>query len=260
MKAKERFQRRQLLKHRIPQHGLRKSLGAAPLIKATRAFPAAESFMRNRSIRIILGHLIALMPLNRLRVFLYRALFGYEIIGSSIGWNSPIVVDSARIVDASIGRHNRLIGPMAVRIGKRARIAKGNSFICGWWTAEERFSASRFARRLAIGENTLITSGHYFDVAGAFELGENSWIAGHGSQFWTHGAHVQERDVSIGKDCYIGAAVRFAPGASVGDHNIVALASVVIRPISADHALIAGHPAKVVKEGYDWKTRGKLDG
>ena len=101
----------------------------------------------------------------------------------------------------------------------------------------------------------MITSNHYFDVAGTFVLGNNSWIAGIGSQFWTHGAGVQERNITIGERCYLGSAVRFAPGSSVGDNCIVGLGSVVTKEFNSNNAVIAGHPAKIIRENYDWKTK-----
>ena len=101
----------------------------------------------------------------------------------------------------------------------------------------------------------MITSNHYFDVVGAFVLGNNSWIAGTGSQFWTHGAGVQERNITIGEHCYLGSAVRFAPGSSVGDNCIVGLGSVVTKKFNSNNAMIAGHPARIIRENYDWKTK-----
>jgi len=91
-------------------------------------------------------------------------------------------------------------------------------------------------------------------VAGTFKLGDGSWIAGIGSQFWTHGAGVPEREVEIGSDCYLGSAVRFAPGSSVGNNVLVAMGSVVSNAIKIDNALVGGVPAKVLKENYNWKS------
>jgi acetyltransferase-like isoleucine patch superfamily enzyme len=112
-----------------------------------------------------------------------------------------------------------------------------------------------YNRYLQIGANTLITSQHHFDVVGSFVIGNHSWIAGCGSQFWTHGAGAHERNISIGERCYIGSAVRFALGSSVGNNNIVGLGSVVTTKLNTENAIIAGQPSKIVKENYDWKTQ-----
>ena len=71
-----------------------------------------------------------------------------------------------------------------------------------------------------IGDNVTIEP--FATVKGDVVIGDGSWIAGHASQFWTHGLSVADRDIHIGKKNYIGSAVRFAPGAAIGDENIVA--------------------------------------
>lgn len=97
----------------------------------------------------------------------------------------------------------------------------------------------------------MITGGHYFDATGGIRIGEGSWIAGRGTQFWTHGIGVLDRSVSLGRYCYIGSAVRFAPGARLGDFVVVSLGSVVSGDLSShNHALLAGVPAVVVRDHY----------
>jgi len=147
---------------------------------------------------------------------------------------------------------------MRIFIKKGARIGACNEFNCGWWTQEGQFMSANYERYLEIGENGLITSGHFFDVVGAFVLGDSSWVAGCGSQFWTHGAGTLERNIQIGRHCYIGSAVRFAPGSSIGDNTIVGIGSVVTKAFDNQNQLIAGHPAKLLKMNYDWKTKKNI--
>jgi len=211
--------------------------------------------VRKRIIRIIVGYLIGIMPTNRLRCFLYRTVFGYRIHQSRIGWKTIIVVEDAELIECRIARHNHFIGPMSVVIQRGTTIGDSNTFDCGWWTQEEQYKTAGYERYLRIGENTLITSKHHFDVVGSFVLGNGSWIAGCGSQFWTHGAGVRERNISIGEYCYIGSAVRFAPGSSVGNNSIVSLGSVVTREFKDENVIIGGQSAKVLRENYDWRTQ-----
>jgi len=77
--------------------------------------------------------------------------------------------------------------------------------------------------------NTLIISKHCFDVVGYFILGDNSRIAGRGSHFWTNDAGVDDRYITIGDRCYIGSAVRFVPGTSVGGNCVFGLGSVLTK-------------------------------
>ncbi|HUG35157.1 MAG TPA: hypothetical protein VMJ90_10335 [Anaerolineales bacterium] len=205
--------------------------------------------------KIAIALFVSLLPLNLLRVFGYRFLLGFRLDASHIGFGTVLAVDEAVIKNAKIGFFNLFIGPMKVNIDAGASIGNRNTFSCGYWVLQEQYKNSNYTRTLKIGADALITSSHYFDAAGTFKLGARSWIAGIGSQFWTHGTGVRERDVEIGSDCYLGSAVRFAPGSKLGNNVLLAMGSVVSGVVEADNALVGGVPAKVLKENYDWKTR-----
>ena len=207
-------------------------------------------------VKLVLAALISIVPINALRVLAYR-LLGYKIRGL-IGFGTVIAVTEAQIEECRIGMFNLFIGPMKVEIGRNARIENRNTFSCGFWTLQEQYRDKNYARFLQIGANTLITSNHYFDVAGSFVMGEGSWIAGIGSQFWTHGAGVTDRSVEIGSDCYIGSAARFAPGSGIGDSVIVAMGSVVTKKFEISKAMIGGVPASVLKKDFDWRSEEQV--
>lgn len=201
-------------------------------------------------VKIVLAALISILPINALRILGYR-LLGYKINGR-IGFGTLIAVSEARIEPCRIGPFNLFFGPMKVEIGEGANIRDRNIFSCGFWTLEKQYHDRDYQRTLSIGPNCLITSGHYIDAVGRFSLGGRSWIAGFGSQFWTHGAGVTDRNIQIGRDCYIGSAARFAPGSGIGDHVIVAMGSVVTKKIDESNAMVAGVPADVIKKDFDW--------
>jgi acetyltransferase-like isoleucine patch superfamily enzyme len=202
-------------------------------------------------IKIVLASLVSIVPINLFRLLGYRML-GYEVHGH-IGFGTVIAVSSAQIEKCRIGMFNLFIGPMSVKISQGTSIGNRNTFSCGFWTTGEKYKEKKYARSLRIGVNTLITSGHYFDLAGSFELGDGSWIAGVGSQFWTHGAGVLDRDIHIGRDSYVSSAVRFSPGSAIGDNVLVALGSVVSKRFEVDCAMLGGVPAVVLKDNFDWK-------
>lgn len=207
-------------------------------------------------VKLVLAALISIVPINALRVLGYR-LLGYKISGR-IGFCTVIAVSEAQIEKCKIGVLNLFIGPMKVEIGAGTKVENRNIFSCGYWTTQEQNQNKGYARSLTIGDNAHITSSHYFDVAGSFELGNGSWIAGISSQFWSHGAGVTDRDVKIGRDCYIGSAVRFAPGSVVGDNVIVAMGSVVTKKFDVNKVMIGGVPASVLKEDYDWHSEEQI--
>lgn len=207
--------------------------------------------------KVALTILIGFAPFNILRVLGYKWLLGYRIDRSRIGFGTIIAVDEFSISKSRIGFFNLFIGPVKVKIAEGASIRDRNTFSCGYWVLRGENRTMNYARTLEIGADTLITSGHHFDVAGMFKLGDRSWIAGIGSQFWTHGVGVRDRDIEIGKDCYLGSAVRFAPGSSIGDNVLVAMGSVVSGKMDVDNALVGGVPAKVLKENYNWKSQNE---
>ena len=207
--------------------------------------------------KLLVALMVSLLPMNGLRVLGYRLLFGYQITESQVGVGSVIVVDNVSMEKARLGLFNLLVGPMKVIIQEGASIGNRNTFSCGFWVLRDQYKEAQYTRTIELGKNVLITSNHYFDVAGTFKLGHGSWIAGIGSQFWTHGAGVRERDVLIGENCYLGSAVRFAPGSSIGNHVMVAMGSVVTGAMPADKALVGGVPARILKENYDWKSNNE---
>jgi len=52
----------------------------------------------------------------------------------------------------------------------------------------------------------------------------------------------------IGGHCFIGANALILPGVTIGDHCVIAAGSVVIEDVPA-HSLVAGNPARVVRNG-----------
>ena len=194
--------------------------------------------------------LACVSPWGWLRRKIYNIIPGYRIHATAtVGMLTYIDVDEFRVdKDASTGKYNIFSGPISVALGQGARIDNRNIFHAGDWVLEPRFAADGYKRSLAIGEGCLITTRHFFDVSGAITIGDGAWIAGRGSEFWTHGLSARDRDITIGRLSYVGSGVKFAPGASVGDLNIVALGSVVAARMEGDAKLIGGVPARQIKD------------
>jgi acetyltransferase-like isoleucine patch superfamily enzyme len=219
-------------------------------------------FRRSRLKSFSKPRLISLIPSLRLRIFLMRRVLGYEIDPTArIGYGTFIQVSRFTAGPGTkIGRYNHFKGPMSVTIQAGARIDGRNVFHCGTWYSRA-YQPQKFARRLVIGREAVITSEHRFDCIGAITIGERSVVAGLGSQFWTHGAgSTGEKTVKIGDDCYVGSAVRVAPGSEVGDDNVVAMGAVLAGDFSnVTRSLIGGVPAKVIAPlEKGWRHRSDL--
>jgi acetyltransferase-like isoleucine patch superfamily enzyme len=199
----------------------------------------------------ILSLIVSFAPLNAIRVAVLRVM-PQVTLGQSvrIGWGCRIAVDRLQVGDnVTIGRLNRFVGPVSIMIGSGTQIGARNRIGCSSWVSEKRYAEQGYARTMRVGPNCLVTDDHLFDCAGLVEVGEGTWFAGSASQVWTHGVGIAERDVIIGSRCYLGSAVRLAPGARLGDECILSLGAVLSGDLSAARcAMVAGMPAKVIKQ------------
>ena len=210
----------------------------------------------NRKVRLIWALLIAWIPGYGLRRLLYGALLGYRIDRSArIGWRTILAVREFQAAKGVVvDRFNIFRGPMAVRMAEGARVGRLNRFTCPWHVVEGRFAQRDYRPGLNMGEGALFMDRHEVDLFGTVTLGRMTWFGGSGSQLWTHGLSVTDRDIVIGDGNYIGASVRFGPGAALGHDNIVALGSVILSKIEVDAHLIAGVPARPMRS-----IRAELD-
>ena len=198
--------------------------------------------------RIVVSALISLVPFNICRIALHRAVNGYHISWSArIGFGTVLAVDHANIGKANVLRFNRFEGPFHLTIADGAVIGPSNRFACLLDAArKDKDGAPIFpGKRCVIKSNAHVTEGHYIDATGGFELGSGSWVAGCGSQFWTHG--VKNEPMVIGNGCYISSAVRFAPGSGIGNRVLVGLGSVVTRHFANSDVMIGGVPARIIR-------------
>ena len=92
----------------------------------------------------------------------------------------------------------------------------------------------------------------------SIKIGDNTWIAGKNSQFWTHGSiHTKNENkdlsINIGNNVYVGSSCCFAPGIVINSINLIGLGSVVTNSFPQSETIIAGNPAVVVKQAIDWR-------
>jgi acetyltransferase-like isoleucine patch superfamily enzyme len=58
---------------------------------------------------------------------------------------------------------------------------------------------------------------------------------------------VSTKPVTIGNDIWIGANAVILPGVTIGDHSVVAAGAVVTKDVPP-HSLVAGVPARIIKQ------------
>ena len=206
--------------------------------------------MRNSAIKKILSILIAVLPSTALRRLCYNSLLGYRIDKQSkVEAFCFINVSSLEIGPfTTVEKFNVFSGPMSLSIGERSSIGSSNQIRCGTWTSDGQHSSDNYRRRMRVGNHCRVSPGHFFDANGEIVIGNNTWITGRGSQFWTHGASKPDATVSIGANSYVGSACRFAPGSGVADHCVVSLGSVVTKTLATPYRLVGGVPAREIKD------------
>jgi acetyltransferase-like isoleucine patch superfamily enzyme len=213
--------------------------------------------------RLIVLALIAFLPSFLKRPF-YRLFFGYRIgrrvrIGLSI-------LDAATCEigdDTQIGHFNLVIAVNKLRLGDHVRIGHLNIIRGG-----DEVSLGRYCEllrlneinsipdpevvnpvdpRFEVGPGTVITTGHKIDFTDRVRIGRRTIIGGRNSSFWTHNRQ-RTSPISVGDFAYVGSEIRMAPGASIPSRCIVGIGSVITHKLTDEEHLIAGVPAKALKE------------
>ena len=78
-------------------------------------------------------------------------------------------------------------------------------------------------------------------------IGDETYIAFDAAILAHDMSRLVHKDVYIGKRCFIGARSIILPGVVIGDEVVVAAGAVVTRSIPSN-SLVAGNPAKVLRE------------
>ena len=213
--------------------------------------------------RLLVLGIVALLP-SFLKRSVYRLFFGYRIgrrvrIGLSILDAKECSIED----DVRIGHLNVVIGVQKLSLGDHVRIGHLNIIRGG-----EEVTIGRYAEiirmneinsmpnpdvvnpidpRFLLGEGSIITAGHKIDFTDRVTIGRRSILGGRNSSLWTHNRQ-RTRPIDIGSFAYIGSEIRIAPGGSVPSRCVVGIGSVITSELSAEGFLIAGVPAKPVKE------------
>ena len=194
----------------------------------------------------------------------YRLFFGYRIgkrvrIGLSIveAWECEIGDDT------KIGHLNLIIGVQKLTLGDHVRIGHLNIIRGG-----EEVTLGRYAEllrlneinsipepevvnaidpRFLLGPGSIITTGHKIDFTDRVTIGRRTIIGGRNSSLWTHNRQ-RTLPISVGDFAYVGSEIRMAPGSGIPSRCIVGIGAVVTTSVDGEGWLIAGVPAKPIKE------------
>ncbi len=98
-----------------------------------------------------------------------------------------------------------------------------------------------------------------FDLTypGGVHVGAHTYIAFE-ARLLTHDmTRRTRRPVSIGENCFIGGRSLIMPGVTIGNSCIVGAGSVVTKSVP-DGCIVAGNPARILREGVELLSFGRL--
>lgn len=138
-------------------------------------------------------------------------------------------------------------------------ITIGNNFSLGRNSIIECTGVIReLGEELIIGENVGIAANAFIAMRGTITIGDNT-IFGPGVSIHAENHNFSDlnkpirkqgatrKEVTIGKDCWIGSKAVILDGVNIGNHVIVAAGAVVTKDVP-DYAIVGGVPAKIIKQ------------
>lgn len=88
-------------------------------------------------------------------------------------------------------------------------------------------------------------------------IDEYTYLAGGAIVFAHDMCREMKRDTHIGKRCFIGANAVVMCGVTIGDEVIVGTGAIVTKDVPSN-CIVAGNPAKIIREGIHTKNYGKI--
>jgi len=207
--------------------------------------------------------MLAILP-SFLKRPLYRLFFGYKIgkrvrIGLSlidardctieddvqIGHLNVITrVEKLQIRDhVRIGHLNIIRGGALVSLGRYCELIRMNEIN----SIPDPEVVNPIDPVFILGDGSIVTTGHKIDFTDRVEIGRRVILGGRNSSLWTHNRQ-RTMPITIGSMVYIGSEIRMAPGSALPARSIVGIGSVITAQLTDEGKLIAGVPAKIVKE------------
>jgi acetyltransferase-like isoleucine patch superfamily enzyme len=142
-----------------------------------------------------------------------------------------------------IGHLNVIRGGDEVNLGRYAELIRMNEIN----SIPEPDVVNPVEPRFILGPGSIITTGHKIDFTDRVQIGRRTIIGGRNSSLWTHNRQ-RTRPITVGDFAYVGSEIRMAPGSSLPAKCVVGIGAVVTKEIEKSGWLIAGVPAKPVKE------------
>lgn len=118
----------------------------------------------------------------------------------------------------------------------------------------------RVIYKMNIGSNTIVSPKSRLDKSinpKGIHIGNNCWILRNSIVLAHDHCRSLKTDTFIGDNCVIGVNSIVLPGIKIGNHVIVGAGAVVTKDVP-NHCVVAGNPAKIIREGVTLNDRGQI--
>lgn len=117
-----------------------------------------------------------------------------------------------------------------------------------------------FPQNLKVGNNFKLNSNVYINARSGVTIGDDVTLSygvkvistGYDIEHWMKTGeklHITDKPIHIGNHCWIGAGATILPGVSItGEFVVIAADSVVTKNITESKVVLAGSPAKIIKQ------------
>ena len=176
------------------------------------------------------------------------------IVNGKVGHFNYLKINRLQIVEGGkIGHFNYISGDFDMILKRQSKVDNVNKF--------SSIGKAYHRVLLLLNENSHITTMHLFDLTDSISIGNNTTIAGAGTQIWTH-SFLRSKElqknvrvdapVFIGDWCYIGSRSIILSGVNIADEVAVGAQAVVSRSLNQS-GLYVGQGLKYVE--IDFKDR-----
>ena len=163
--------------------------------------------------------------------------------------------DSARVEAEPLGRPPKR-GELSVgdwlalafkRLMTLLNLKWGNQLQRKGYRAQLRKHGLVHGERLGINPDVRITDPCVVTIGDDVGIGNYTELIGHDASHKRFIDHTRVGRITIGNNVFIGHSVIVLPGVTIGDEVIIAAGAVVTRDVPS-HSIVAGNPAKVIRE------------
>lgn len=188
-----------------------------------------------------------------LRSKFYKPLFKNMgkgvLIGRNVTFRHPnkielgrnVVIDDYCVVDAKGRDNSGIVIEDNVFVGRNTIVyCKNGDIRIGAHCSISSLCTIFSCNKLTMGPGTMVGGYCYILSGGEYDY-DNRDVA-----FADQSGSTSKGELTIGRNCWLGARSTILDGASLGEHCVIGAGAVVTRPVAPD-SLAVGVPAKVVK-------------